>query len=48
MHRHGRRPPRHVQLSGFAKSAAEKAPAEDLARRAKGVKQVRNSIIVRS
>lgn len=37
-----------VQLSGFAKSAAEKAQAEVLARRASGVKDVKNSIIVRS
>ena len=37
-----------VQLSGFAKSAAEKAQAEELARQAKGVKHVKNSIIVRS
>ncbi len=37
-----------VQLSGFAKSAAEKAQAEVLARRASGVKDVKNSIIIRS
>ena len=37
-----------VQLSGFAKSAAEKAQAEALARQAKGVKEVKNSIVVRS
>ncbi len=36
-----------VQLSGFAKSPAEKAQAEVLARRANGVKDVRNSIIVK-
>ena len=36
-----------VQLSGFAKSAAEKAQAEALAREAKGVKDVKNSIVVR-
>jgi osmotically-inducible protein OsmY len=36
-----------VQLSGFAKSATEKAQAEALARQAKGVKDVRNSIVVR-
>ena len=36
-----------VQLSGFAKSAAEKAQAEALARQAKGVKDVKNSIVVR-
>lgn len=37
-----------VQLSGFAKSAGEKAQAEVLARRANGVKDVKNSIVVRS
>ena len=37
-----------VQLSGFAKSSAEKAQAEALARQAKGVKGVKNSIVVRS
>jgi len=37
-----------VQLSGFAKSATEKAQAEVLARRASGVKDVKNSIVVRS
>lgn len=37
-----------VQLSGFAKSAAEKAQAEVLARRASGVKDVKNSIVIRS
>lgn len=36
-----------VQLSGFAKSAEEKSRAEVLARGAKGVKSVRNDIIVR-
>ena len=36
-----------VQLSGFAKSAEEKSRAEALAKQAKGVKSVRNSIIVR-
>lgn len=36
-----------VQLSGFAKSAAEKNRAETLAKQAKGVKSVRNDIIVR-
>jgi hyperosmotically inducible periplasmic protein len=36
-----------VQLSGFAKSAAEKAQAENLARGVKNVKAVRNDIIVR-
>ncbi len=37
-----------VQLSGFAKSGAEKAQAEVLARRANGVKNVQNSIVVKS
>jgi hyperosmotically inducible periplasmic protein len=36
-----------VQLSGFAKSNAEKAQAEFLARNTKGVRQVQNSLIVR-
>lgn len=36
-----------VQLSGFAKTAAEKSRAEALAKQAKGVKSVRNDIIVR-
>jgi hyperosmotically inducible protein len=36
-----------VQLSGFAKSAAERSQAEALASRVKGVKSVRNDIIVR-
>lgn len=36
-----------VQLSGFAKSNAEKAQAEYLARNTKGVRAVRNDIIVR-
>lgn len=36
-----------VQLSGFAKSAEEKSRAEALAKQAKGVKTVRNNIIVR-
>lgn len=36
-----------VQLSGFAKSQAEKERAAELARTAKGVKSVRNDIIVR-
>ena len=36
-----------VQLSGFAKSAEEKSRAETLAKQAKGVKSVRNDIIVR-
>lgn len=37
-----------VQLSGFAKSAEEKAMAERLARATSGVTGVRNDIIVRS
>jgi hyperosmotically inducible periplasmic protein len=37
-----------VQLSGFAKSAEEKAMAERLARNTSGVTSVRNDIIVRS
>jgi hyperosmotically inducible protein len=36
-----------VQLSGFAKSNAEKAQAEYLARNTKGVRQVRNDVLVR-
>lgn len=36
-----------VQLSGFAKSAAEKSQAEAIARNTKGVKSVKNDIIVR-
>jgi len=36
-----------VQLSGFAKSADEKASAEKLARSVNGVKSVRNDIIVK-
>ncbi len=36
-----------VQLSGFAKSQAEKDQAEALARSVKNVKAVRNSIVVR-
>lgn len=36
-----------VQLSGFAKSPAEKAQAEYLARNTKGVRDVRNALIVR-
>lgn len=36
-----------VQLSGFAKSSAEKAQAEMLARNTKGVRQVKNDLIVR-
>jgi osmotically-inducible protein OsmY len=37
-----------VQLSGFAKSAAEKSAADQLARSVPGVKSVRNDIIVRA
>lgn len=36
-----------VQLSGFAKSSAEKANAEALARKIKGVKNIKNDIVVR-
>jgi hyperosmotically inducible protein len=36
-----------VSLSGFAKSSAEKAQAEYLARHTKGVREVRNSLAVR-
>lgn len=36
-----------VQLSGFAKSQAEKDRAENIARNTKDVKAVRNSIVVR-
>lgn len=36
-----------VQLSGFAKSAAEKSQAETLARSVKNVRAVRNDIVVR-
>lgn len=36
-----------VQLSGFAKSQAEKDRAESIARDTKDVKAVRNSIVVR-
>jgi len=35
------------QLSGFAKSAAEKTQAEYLARNTKGVRSVKNDIVVR-
>lgn len=37
-----------VQLSGFAKTSAEKAQAETIARGASGVKDVKNSIVVKS
>ena len=36
-----------VQLSGFAKSTAEKNQAENIARGVKNVKSVRNDIVVR-
>ena len=36
-----------VQLSGFSKSAAERTRAGDLASRTKGVKSVKNDIVVR-
>jgi hyperosmotically inducible protein len=36
-----------VQLSGFAKSAAEKAKAESLARNTSGVRAVKNDVVVR-
>ena len=36
-----------VQISGFAKSAAEKAQAETVARGVKNVRNVRNDIVVR-
>jgi hyperosmotically inducible protein len=37
-----------VMLSGFAKNITEKATAESIAREIKGVKSVRNEIVVRS
>ena len=37
-----------VLLSGFVKSAAEKSRAEEIARSAKGVKSVKNAIVVRN
>ncbi len=36
-----------VQLSGFAKSTAERSTAERLARETSGVKSVKNDIVVR-
>jgi osmotically-inducible protein OsmY len=36
-----------VALSGFAKSSAEKAQAERIARNTKGVREVRNNLTVR-
>lgn len=36
-----------VMLSGFAKTSTEKSTAESIARNVKGVKSVRNEIVVR-
>ena len=36
-----------VMLSGFAKNAAERAAAEDIAMKVKGVKNVKNEIAIR-
>ncbi len=36
-----------VMLSGFAKNATERNAAEDIATKVKGVKSVKNSIVVR-
>jgi osmotically-inducible protein OsmY len=36
-----------VMLSGFAKSATERSTAEDIARRVKGVKAIKNEVAVR-
>jgi osmotically-inducible protein OsmY len=36
-----------VMLSGFAKNAAERSAAESIASSTKGVKSVRNSVVVR-
>lgn len=36
-----------VALSGFAKSAREKSQAEAIARNTKGVREVRNNLVVR-
>lgn len=36
-----------VQLSGFAKTAAERSQAEAIASRVKGVKAVQNNIVIR-
>ena len=36
-----------VQLSGFAKTAAERSQAEALASRVKGVKSIKNHIVLR-
>jgi len=37
----------NVQLSGFAKSAEEKATAESIARKVPNVKSVKNDIVIR-
>ncbi len=37
----------NVQLSGFAKSSAERSQAENIARNVKHVKSVRNDVVVR-
>ncbi len=37
----------NVMLSGFAKNQNERATAEDIAMKVKGVKSVKNSIVVR-
>ena len=37
----------NVILSGFAKSSTERATAEDIAEHVKGVKSVKNAIVVR-
>lgn len=36
-----------VMLSGFAKNSTEKSTAEDIAMKVKGVKSVKNAIVVR-
>lgn len=36
-----------VQLSGFAKTAAERSQAEAIASRVKGVKAIQNNIVIR-
>ncbi len=36
-----------VMLSGFAKNSTERSTAEDIASKVKGVKSVKNSIVVR-
>jgi hyperosmotically inducible protein len=37
----------NVMLSGFAKNATERSTAEDIAEHVKGVKSVKNNIVVR-